>query len=104
MSLAQEFNELGEYGYIKFTDLVETQKYKVLELKRFTSTLNNTQRNCVRLEIDDGYLILPERYDRKASTIEKDNAKLEHFDLYISFHGRQKGNRFDIRFTEEKKA
>lgn len=103
MSLAQEFNDLNQYGgYIKFTDLILEQKYKVNEFKILTSTLNGVTRKCVRVEIDDGYLILPERFDRKVNTIEQDNANLAIASLYISFHGRQKGNRLDIRFTDEK--
>lgn len=100
MSLADELNKIGDYGYIKLTDLVIGQKYKVLALKAYESTLNNLNRKCLRVDIDDGYLLMPERYDKKVATI--DSANVEN--LYVMYNGRQKGNRFDIHFVEEKAA
>lgn len=96
MSLAQELNEIGEYGYIKFADLIIGQKYKVYALKSYESNMNNLNRNCLRVDIDKGYLILPERFDEKVKTI--NSTKVEN--LYIAFYGRGKGNRLDIRFYE----
>lgn len=97
MSLAFELNELGKYGYIKIDELVPGQKYKVHDLKVHECTFNGINRKSVRVDIDDGYLILPERYDQKVKTLHTANVK----NLYISQHGRQKGNRFDIHFSEE---
>lgn len=73
MSLADELNQIGDYGYIKFTDLVVGQKYKVLALKSYDSTLNGVNRKCLRVEIDGGYLLMPERYDQKVETIHTAN-------------------------------
>lgn len=98
MSLAQELNEIGEYGYIKFADLIPGEKYKVHALKSFDSTLNNTARKCLRVDIDNGYLIMPERYDPIVKTI----ATLNVDNLFITYNGRQKGNRLDIVFSEGK--
>lgn len=98
MSLAEELNEIGNYGYIKFSDLIPGQKYKVHALKTFNSSLNNTTRICLRVDIDNGYLIMPERYDPIVKTIVSSNVD----NLYIACNGRQKGNRLDIVFSEEK--
>lgn len=97
MSLVQELNEIDEYGYIKFTDLEIGKKYKVLALSVYNSTLSSTPRKCLRVDIEKGYLIMPERYDKKVPTIASTNIE----NLYITFNGRQQGNRFEIRFSEE---
>lgn len=98
MSLAAELNKIGGYGYIRFTDLVVGQKYKVFALKSFDSTLTGVARKCLRVDIENGYLILPERYDQKAHTIHSSNVE----NLYITFNGYQNGKRLDIYFSEEK--
>lgn len=98
MSLAGELNQIGDYGYIKFTDLVVGQKYKVHALKAYDSTISGVARKCLRVDIDSGFLLMPERYDQKVETIHKSNVE----NLYITYNGRQKGNRLDIQFTEEK--
>lgn len=100
MSLAEELNQIGGYGYIRFTDLVVGQKYKVYALKSFDSTLNGGVRKCLRVDIDNGYLLMPERYDQKVHTIHTSNVK----NLYIAFNGYQSGKRLDIQFSEEKPA
>lgn len=74
MSVAQELNEIGEFGYIKFTDLVIGQKYKVEALKVYESTMNNINRKCLRVDIENGYLILPERYDKKVNSVDSTNS------------------------------
>src|ERR1044071_6327154 len=98
MSLADELNQIGDYGYIKFSDLNVGQKHKVYALKVHDSNFNNIPRKCVRVDIDNGYLILPERYDRMVHTLE--SAKVEN--LYISYHGCTKTGRLDIRFSHER--
>lgn len=100
MSLAQELNQIGEYGYIKFTDLIIGKKYKVISLSVYDSSLNNVNRKCLKVNIDGGYLILPERYDQKVNTINSSNVE----NLYIAYYGRQKGNRAEIRFSEQTEA
>lgn len=96
MSLAQELNELGDFGYLKLSDLVVGQKYKVKALKSYNSWLNGENRLCLRIDIDNGYLLMPERYDEKVKTI--GTANIDR--LYIAYNGK-KGNRMDIVFSEE---
>lgn len=95
MSLAEELNKFGEYGYIKLSDLPEGQKYKVHALKSYDSTFNGINRKVLRVDIDNGYLLLPERYDQKVHTLE--STKVEN--LFITYNGRTKTNRLDIRFS-----
>lgn len=97
MSLAQELNELGEFRYIKLTDLTIGQKYKVHALKPYNSLLGSTGRVALRVDIDNGYLVMPERYDAKVDTIHESNVE----NLYVIYNGKI-GNRTEIKFTEEK--
>lgn len=97
MSLADELNRIGNYGYIQFSDLVIGQKYKVRALKCYDSALNGRDRTCLRVDIDAGYLILPERYDEKVKTISTANVD----NLYIAYYGRKKGNYLDIHFIQQ---
>lgn len=100
MSLAEELNQIGEYGYIKFDDLNVGQKYKVCALKSFNSNFNGIARKSLRVDIDVGYLVLPERYDKKVPTIGTINVE----NLFITYNGRTKENRLNINFSEEKRA
>lgn len=98
MSTAQQLNEVADYGYIQFDDLEINKKYKVLKLATFQSALNNTKRICMRVEIDGGYLILPERFDTKVDSIDSFNIE----NLHIVYEGRGKGKRVLVHFHEEK--
>lgn len=97
MSLAQELNELGEYGYIRISDLPVGKKFKVIELKPYNSQLNGLNRICVRVDLEKGFLILPERYDKKVDTLSSANVE----NLYVAYNGK-KANRADIVFSEQK--
>lgn len=98
MPLVEKLNQAGEYGYIKFTDLVIGEKYKVEAFKIYESMMNNISRKCLRVNIKNGFLILPERYDDLVKTILSEDIE----NLFISYHGRKEGNRMDVRFSEEK--
>jgi hypothetical protein len=100
MSLADELNKIAKFGYIKFDELNVGQKYKVYALKSYDSNLSGKPRKGVRVDIDTGYLLLPECFDQKVPTL--GTANIEN--LYIVYNGRTKENRLEIHFSEEKSA
>lgn len=70
------------------------QKFGVFEGQKYGNT------NRVMVNIDDGYLILPERFD-KLMTDPKFLDRASQMNLSIIFDGRdhKKGNRLKIRFV-----
>lgn len=99
MSAASFLKQIGTAtsGYMNFDSLEQGTPYKVLSFSAYKSKAFEKERNCVRVHIDDGYLILPERYDgcyNRLKTLNIDN-------LYIVYKGRKgKGNRLEIDFEE----
>lgn len=100
MATAKRLNKIADTvgsGYIPFDSLEIDKLYKVNSFNIFKSTAFNKERDCVRVNIDDGYLILPERFDCLAD----DLGKLKVEKLYIVYEGREeKGNRLKISFQE----
>lgn len=102
-SLADELNELNNsYSrYIRFTDLEIGKKYKVHKFSTFESLFKRTQgdsnRIGVRVDIANGYLLLPERFDEKFEELQSKNIE----NLYIVFNGIKK-KYCDIQFHEQK--
>lgn len=92
-------NDVSSHGYIKFDALEIGEKYKVHKLGTYKSTAFGKERLCIKVYIDDGYLILPERWDEKT----KDLKKLDIEKLYIIYNGREKGDYgcLQIKFWEE---
>lgn len=102
MATARKLNEIAESSsssYISFDALEIGKPYKVLGFSAFKSEMFNKVRTCVRVEIEEGMLILPERFDNSLHRILKMNTEK----LYIVFNGRdaKRMNRLNIDFEEE---
>lgn len=100
MATAAELNDVATSEYIKFDTLEKGKKYKVLELDTFKSTNFGKERLCLKVLIEDGYLIMPQRYDKKVPLLKE----LDTENLYIIFKGRGKGEKgiLDVEFFEGK--
>lgn len=71
--------------YVKFDDLKKDVPYKVHKFGTFTGPdFNKVMKTHLTVFIDDGYLVLPERFDSLAGT------GLDTENLYIVYHGREK--------------
>lgn len=101
MSVAKQLNKIASsssYGYINFDTLELGKPYKVLGFGIYKSEAFNKERDCVCVKIEEGFLILPERFDKDAHKIKKMNTE----NLYIIYEGREgKGNRLKIEFEEQ---
>lgn len=101
MSAASFLNEIGKAkaksGYQNFDSLEQGKPYKINSFSAHKSNAFDKERIHVRAHIEEGYLILPERYDdcyKQLKTLNTDN-------LYIIYNGRSgKGNRIEIEFEE----
>lgn len=99
MATANKLNIISKciYGYLNFDSLDQGKPYKVLALNVFKSNAFNRERDCVRVNIENGYLLLPERFDGLVSELQ--SLKIEK--LYIIYYGREgKGNKLKIEFEE----
>lgn len=96
-SIIDELNEVAEYGYISFDDLELNFKYKIHSFGTYESSFSGKIRIAVRVEIDNGFLILPERFDSKVSDLQNLNVEK----LYIIYKGRGKGKRINIQFVTD---
>lgn len=88
-------------SYIPFNNLKVGVPYKIHRFGTYTDDRFSTKKmkNQMRLTafIDDGYLILPERFDRMVAEVENIDAEK----MYIIFNGRSENNRFlNIEFIE----
>lgn len=99
MSAASFLNEFGNAGttsgYKNFDTLEQGKQYKISSFSAHKSNAFDKERTHVRAHIEDGYLILPERYDdcyKKLKSLNTNN-------LCIIYNGR-KGKRIDIEFEE----
>lgn len=97
MSLLKELNKIATSGYQNFDSLEIDKPYKVLGFEVFKSEAFNKVRECVRVNIENGFLILPERFDVIAHKMKK----MKTDNLFIIYHGREKGNRLNIEFEEK---
>lgn len=79
-------------GYIAFNNLEKNVQHKVLAFGIFESDRGNR----VRVFIEGGYLILPERFD--SLLVDDAYEKLNVENLYIIYSGR-KGNRLLLNFA-----
>lgn len=105
MASLTELNQLAEktYGYIKFKDLVQEKPYKVLKFdvfvrsNNFSSSAANTKSgNRVCAHLDEGYVVLPQRFD---GLLEDDRfEKIDIKNLYVVYHGHGDGNRVNVTF------
>lgn len=98
MSTIVELNEIATSGYKNFDSLEPGKPYKVFGFEIFKSDSFNKTRDCVQVNIDNGYLILPERFDNAAHKMKKMNTE----NLFIIFQGREaKSNKLNIEFVEQ---
>lgn len=98
MAAANFLNNISKAksGYKNFDSLEQGIAYKIHSFSTLESTAYDKQRTCVRVNIEDGYLILPERFDacyNKLKTMDVTN-------LYIIYNGRNQNNRLEIDFEE----
>lgn len=88
-------------SYIPFDNLEVGVPYKIHRFGTYSDDRYSAKKkkNQVRLAafIDDGYLILPERFDHLVADVENLNAEKMH----IIFNGRGENNKFlNIEFIE----
>lgn len=99
MSAAKFLNEVGKTksasGYINFDSLKQGKPYKISSFSAHKSNAFDKERTHVRAHIEDGYLILPERYDECYNKLKSLNIEK----LHIIYNGRD-GKRIDIDFEE----
>lgn len=97
MASVSELNKIASSGYQNFDMLEVGKPYKVLAFEIYKSEVFNKVRDCVRVNIENGFLILPERFDAAAHKMKK----MKTDRLYIIYNGREgKGNRIKIQFEE----
>lgn len=97
MSTAEAFNSVISVDYINFDELIPGQKYKIHDFQTFHSTKFGKDRLCITLTLDDGYVILPERYDKLATHLRRFNPA----NLYLIFNGRKNGKKLQLEFFED---
>lgn len=98
MASVSELNEIATSGFQNFDSLEIGKAYKVLGFEIYKSDSFNKPRDCVRVNIENGFLILPERFDAAAHKMKKINTD----NLYIIFQGRDgKSKRLKIEFKEQ---
>lgn len=102
-SFLDELNQLAEKTspYIRFDDLIAGTPYKIQKFSVFEGTKYKGNRLCAHIE--DGYLILPERFDVLLENNLYEQLNNEN-NISIVFNGRDesKGNRLNINFIKEK--
>lgn len=94
MTSVEDLNKIVSSGY-KNVDSLEP--YKIFGFEIYKSEAYNKIHECVRVNIENGFLILPERFDSALHKMKKMNTD----NLYIIFQGRN-GNRLNIEFEEKK--
>lgn len=87
-------------GYIKFDTLEVGKPYKIQKFGVFKSSNYDKEKTHLTVYIEQGYLILPERFN----TLVNGTEELDCKNLYIIFKGREnKGgdiSRLMIEFSE----
>lgn len=97
MSLVEELNTVSEYGYISFDDLDIGKPYKILNFTVFKSDKYKAGAENIRVDLETGYLILPERFNVLMSKLDQMLTE----DLHIIFMGRgAEGKRLRIKFKQ----
>lgn len=88
-------NKLARFRYIRIDDLEIGEKYPIKKFDIYVDTQFN-KGNCVRVILeDDGYIILPQRFNE---LLEGDQlAKMNAEKLAVVYHGKNK-NTIDISF------
>lgn len=98
MASIAELNEIATSGYKNFDSLEVGKPYKVFGFEIYKSDLYGKVRECVLVNIDNGYLILPERFDAAAHKMKK----MKTDNLYIIYNGREgKGKKVLLEFVEQ---
>ena len=95
IDVVAELNAISESGYVSFDDLEVGKPYKVLKFGIYKSDKYKKAQKNVRVDIDIGYLILPERFNVLIDNLDGMLAD----NLHIIFQGRDKdGKRLKIQF------
>lgn len=81
---------------IQFDDLELNKKYKVYEVKALKSESNQTDF-YIRIKIEIGYLIFPERYSDRIICLNEINVER----LYMIYNGCNNENSLNLTFLEE---
>lgn len=98
MASVNELNKIAVSGYRNFDSLEIGKPIKIHGFEIFKSEAYNKVRDCVRVNIENGFLILPERFDAVAHKMKK----MQTNNLYIIYNGREgKGNKLKIEFKEQ---
>lgn len=91
-------NAISESKYVNFDQLNVGSPYKILGFNTYKTSAYKKDRVAVRVDIEEGFLILPERFDAALNDI----LSMSTENLYIIYSGRQgKGNRLKIEFKQE---
>lgn len=105
MANVDELNQIAtsvtSSGYIGFDELLKEKEIKVLKFGIYNSISYGKEREAVRVFIEDGYLILPERFDEAVEKMLNMNTE----NLYIIYHGRDgkgQNKRINLSFIEKK--
>lgn len=80
-------------GYVKFDDLELDEPYKIQKFGVYKSTNFDKEKTHLTVYIDQGYLILPDRFNTLVAEAEKLNCE----NLYIVFKGREYKKGGDIQ-------
>lgn len=95
MSIVNELNSISEYGYISFDQLEIDKPYKIVKFSTFISNKFKKAQKSVRVDIENGFVILPERFNTLLEKLEE----LTSEQLYLIYKGRaEDGKRLKIRF------
>lgn len=99
LNLARTLNAVGSYSHIKLSELQVNQKYKVYQVKKYKSSFkksgeSGTNRIGVRIDLEDGYLLLPELFDQYLEHLQSRDTE----NLYIVL--KPKGRYNDIKFYQ----
>lgn len=104
MASVDELNQIASVvtstGYISFDELPKEEEIKILKFGLYKSNFFGKDRDCVRAFVEEGFLILPERFDQSLNKMLNMNTN----NLYLIYHGRSgKGpnKRINISFIEK---
>lgn len=91
-----QLNKLAKNGYIQFDSLEVGVPYKIIKFGKLTTDKYKQGHTHLIAFIEDGYLILPERFDGMTDSIDEINIEKIH----IIFNGRE-NKRLNIEFIEK---
>lgn len=86
-SVLNKLNEISKRssGYMSFDSLQKGKPYKVRGFGVYKSTAFNKKRDCVRVDLKSGFLILPERFGCMLAKLKK----MSTDNMFIIYNGRE---------------